>query len=376
MWYCASTRRGLGQILKELSSTQRRIHEKAISSFLGRANSDRKRRNSKRQVLVLLEVARMRTILKWTAGFLFKNVNVSALKPQKHTDLTVTIKPVLLCNNGVSGGCLNRLVIRNLPVLLWQKTMKNSWNATKETKKLMAGDIGPATGCSSNAVYLFEGTPSWVRKLHDKFTPMLRRDKYKGPFDLNMIVTKDAMYALEATPRFGLEGIQNFIELWHTSAGETFEELAAGTLGSFDVDTASLAAAVRLAVGPYPFGSKEHRTSGDIPVLIDEADTWTLWMSGVWKEDDMYCVAPTDGCIGALVVKDTTIDRAAKTLMETAKRIHIPDLMYRNDVCAGHLKMWQELDGYGFDIPPAVEAMLKRKPVLDQGSPFKKMVWV
>ncbi len=254
--------------------------------------------------------------------------------------------------------------------------IKNSWNATKETKKLMAGDIGPATGCSSNAVYLFEGTPSWVRKLHDKFTPMLRRDKYKGPFDLNMIVTKDAMYALEATPRFGLEGIQNFIELWHTSAGETFEELAAGTLGSFDVDTASLAAAVRLAVGPYPFGSKEHRTSGDIPVLIDEADTWTLWMSGVWKEDDMYCVAPTDGCIGALVVKDTTIDRAAKTLMETAKRIHIPDLMYRNDVGAGHLKMWQELDGYGFDIPPAVEAMLKRKPVLDQGSPFKKMVWV
>jgi phosphoribosylamine-glycine ligase len=252
-----------------------------------------------------------------------------------------------------------------------------SWNATKETKKLMAGDIGPATGCSSNCVYPYDGTPGWAKKLHYKFTPMLRRDKYKGPFDLNMIVTKDAMYALEATPRFGLEGIQNFISLWHNSAAETFEQLAAGSLTSLDVDVHSVAAALRLSVGPYPFGGKDHRAADDIPVLIEDGDQDILWMSGIRAEEDgEYYISPTDGCVGALVIVATTVEKAAQKLVECAKRIHIPDLMYRNDVGTGHMKMWEELAKLGFDLPLAVEAALQRKPTLEKGSPFKKMTWM
>jgi phosphoribosylamine--glycine ligase len=254
----------------------------------------------------------------------------------------------------------------------------NSWNATRETKKLMVGDIGPATGCSSNFVYPYGATPKWVRKLHAKFTPMLRKEKYKGPFDLNMIVTKDGMYALEATPRFGLEGIQNMLSLLHTPAAEMFEALAEGQLTSMGVDVASVAGSIRLAVGPYPFSSEKHRAAGDIPILIDEGDKEYLWMSGVREEDGQYFVAPTDGCIGALVCVGTTIEKVAKDLVACAKRIHIPDLMYRNDVGAGHLRMWEELDELGFDIPPAVEKMLDRKPTLSKQalSPFTALAWV
>jgi phosphoribosylamine-glycine ligase len=185
------------------------------------------------------------------------------------------------------------------------------------------------------------------------------------------------MYALEATPRFGLEGIQNFISLWHTPAGETFEQLAAGTLTRLDVDVASVAAAIRLSVGPYPFSDEDHRTAADIPILIDEADKDALWMSGVCcDEEGEYYVSPSDGCIGALVVVATTIDKAAKELIACAKRIRIPDLMYRNDVGTGHMKMWEELSELDFDIPMCVEKALERKPVLEKGSPFRKMAWL
>lgn len=250
-----------------------------------------------------------------------------------------------------------------------------AWNATMETKKLMAGDIGPATGCASSIVYVYDEEPAWATKLHRKFTALLKSGHYVGPFDLNTIQTQDQMYVLEATPRFGYDAIQNFVELWAEPFGVVMEQLAAGALTYLDTDTTQLSASVRLSIPPYPSADKDHRAPGDVPILIEESDRQHCWLSGVRQDDDQWFSAPTDGVIGALVQTGGSIDKTVYTLLETASRLNIPNLQYRNDVGAGHMVKWEQLDVFGFDLPPLVEALLTKKPSVLPRAPFAHQAW-
>jgi phosphoribosylamine---glycine ligase len=237
-----------------------------------------------------------------------------------------------------------------------------AWNATLETKRFLPGDIGPATGCSTSTVWAYATEPSWAEALHRRFTETLRRGGYVGPFDLNLIVTPSQMYVLEATPRFGYDAVQNYAELWEHPLGDVLERLARGMLGALEVDTGMVAASVRLSVPPYPSSGKEHRATGDVPVLLDDADWQRLWPSGVRADDGQLYTAATDGVLGALVATGTTLERAVKTLRDAAGRIHVPDLQWRQDVGDGDGTDWQRLTRWGFPVPPAARALVKDAP--------------
>jgi phosphoribosylamine-glycine ligase len=233
-----------------------------------------------------------------------------------------------------------------------------------EAKKLMVGDIGPATGCAWSTVWPYDAAkePSWATRLHRKFTDVLRKGEYCGPFDLNCIVTADAMYTLEPTPRFGYAAIQNFVELWNVPVGETLMALASGTLERLDVETDLLVAAVVLSIPPYPNASKAHRAPGDVPVLIDEGDMQRLWPSGLRydSDTDQYLSAPTFGLVGTLVAHGTTLGRAVAKLLASASRVRIPNLQYRNDIGEGNEGKWQQLADWGYDLPPTAAKMVQR----------------
>lgn len=253
--------------------------------------------------------------------------------------------------------------------------VEGAWNATRETKKLMAGDIGPATGCSTSIVYPYDDEPSWARKLHRRFTERLRADHYVGPFDLNTIQTEDGMFVLETCCRFGYDAIQNYAELFAEPFGVVMEQLAMGSLDYLDVDTHSLSASMRLAIPPYPSSSKEHRAPDDVPVLIDRGDLEHLWASGIREEDgDMYS-APTDGVVGALVVVGTDVNKVNHQLCEIAGRCKVPNLMYRNDVGSGHMVMWEQLAAWDFPLPPLIETLLEKKPAVLPRAPFAHHAW-
>lgn len=240
--------------------------------------------------------------------------------------------------------------------------IEGAWNSTMEVKKLMPGDLGPATGCAWSVVYPYAKEPSWAKQLHRRFTEMLHKGRYRGPFDLNCMVTHDEIYVLECTPRFGYDAIQNYADLWKTSFGETMIALASGELGELDVETAMLAVSVRLAIPPYPSSSKEHRAPGDVPVSIDEGDWQPLWPSGIRYDEDAggYFTAPTDGVIGCLTATDAGLLRAVDTVQATAKRLTIPDLMWRNDIGEGNAEHWQQLATWDFPVPPSAERLVTR----------------
>ena len=76
-------------------------------------------------------------------------------------------------------------------------------NYTMEEKRLMEGNLGPQTGCMGSAVWIGTQKSKLYREGVGKIVPSLRKVGYRGPIDLNTIITKDELYGLEWTARFG-----------------------------------------------------------------------------------------------------------------------------------------------------------------------------
>ena len=245
-----------------------------------------------------------------------------------------------------------------------EEWVEGAYNATMEVKKFLPGNCGVATGCAWSTVWAYDGEPSWAVDLHHPFTEVLRKGQYCGAFDLNTVCTKDAIYVLEATPRFGLDAIQNYVALWDMSLGDTLASLALGELEAFRVETNLMAASLRLSIPPYPFATETHHADKHVPIFIEDGDWARVWPSGIRyaRDEDRYYASPTDGNLGCLVAHGASLDRAVPKLLDCAKRLQIPNLAYRNDVGDGNGTKWQQLAKWGFPLPPVARRMLKQAP--------------
>jgi phosphoribosylamine--glycine ligase len=65
------------------------------------------------------------------------------------------------------------------------------FNITFEDKRFMTGEVGPNTGCMGSSVYE-SGGPLSTQTLH-KITQILRDIDYRGPIDINLIVSESEM---------------------------------------------------------------------------------------------------------------------------------------------------------------------------------------
>ena len=104
-------------------------------------------------------------------------------------------------------------------------------NSTFETKKFLAGELGPRTGCETSLVFHYEGDRSKVvDKSIRKILPLMKYAKYTGPVDVNCIVSeKDhEPYFLEWTPRLGYSAIYAFMSMLGMPISEFFYKVATG----------------------------------------------------------------------------------------------------------------------------------------------------
>jgi len=124
-------------------------------------------------------------------------------------------------------------------------------NITFEEKKLMNEGIGPTTGCAGNVVKMVKPTDKIVMKGIGKVVELLKKTNYRGPIDLNSIVTASKLYGLEFTVRFGYDALQALMELHKGSVTQFLYNIASGNrdVGEF---TGDYAIAVRLSIPPYP----------------------------------------------------------------------------------------------------------------------------
>lgn len=205
------------------------------------------------------------------------------------------------------------------------------FNHTFEEKRLMAGGLGPNTGCMGNVV-VARSSNRLTRATVERLTPLLRRINWRGPIDINCIVNERGAYALEATARLGYDAIEALMESVRLGVGEFFREIATGQMTKMEfVPHANFSICVRLAVPPYPVDTPQ--TEWGEPILgINENNIEHLWLCGVYVKDNLFRVAQGDGVVLKATARGESVDQARSRVYRTLDNIKLGGKFYRLDI--------------------------------------------
>lgn len=222
-----------------------------------------------------------------------------------------------------------------------------------EEKKLMPGDIGPNTGCASMLMWLpARPTPMFQQGI-DKIKPYLQEMNYVGPIDLNTICTEGTAYGIEWTPRFGYEGTCNLTRLIGVPFSELLHACATRSGLPMAEPVAKFCASIRISVPPYPNADKAKKPV-IVPILgIDPTHPEDCFLADVQagEAEGELQTTGTYNSVGAPLGVGASIEEAFEECQHYIKRLKIPDLMWRNDVCESTTKKYNRLQRQGWLRP-------------------------
>lgn len=208
------------------------------------------------------------------------------------------------------------------------------FNHTFEEKRLMPGGSGPMTGCMGNVVVRVDEPNNLVQQTVLKLEPFLKRFGYRGPIDVNCLVTRDRAYALELTCRFGYDAIEALLEGLKEPAGRFFMDIAQGTKREMDL-THDYMIAVRVSRDPYPFAFSNEVKEPDrgMPILgLSDRNMRHVFLTDVYLTADGYKYGASDGVVYKATARGRDIKEARQRVYTTIKNIKGFDLQYRNDI--------------------------------------------
>lgn len=170
------------------------------------------------------------------------------------------------------------------------------FNHTFEEKRLLVGNLGPNTGCMGNVVFAHESN-KLTRATVERLGPFLKMVGYRGPIDINCIVSEKHAYALESTSRFGYDAIEALSEGLQEPLSDLLFETAVGTKKEMAV-TRDAMMSVRLTIPPWPNTVPRPDAWGEPILGIDEKALDHLYLEDVYRDDDgVYRTAGAEGII-------------------------------------------------------------------------------
>lgn len=201
------------------------------------------------------------------------------------------------------------------------------FNHTFEEKFLLPG-CGPNTG-SMGSLVVRAGENRLVSDTLLRMVPFLRKAAYRGPLDINCIVSKDAAYFLEFTARMGYDAIEALATGLREPLGALLFETAAGTKKEMSL-TKDYMIAVRLCSPPYPFAGA---ATPNVPLdgIVAENRKY-FFPTGVMKRGDRYLTSGSDGVVGKVTAAGRTVQEARSRVYRTLGNIKGVDLFYRQDI--------------------------------------------
>jgi len=200
---------------------------------------------------------------------------------------------------------------------------------TYEEKRFLDRDFGPNTGCMGNVVISTRGD-RLVEQLLSPLTEILRNVGYRGPLDVNAIVTKERVYALEPTPRLGYDAIEAVMESLREPTLDVLFETAMGVKKEINMaDTPSIA--VRVSVRPWPHGDPKPGDMG-LPIDIDPAAMNHIFLTDAMIEDDELKYAAGDGVVMKVTAGGGTVEEARRRAYRTVNNIGLLDKQVRSDI--------------------------------------------
>ena len=209
-----------------------------------------------------------------------------------------------------------------------QEFVPHLWTHTFEEKRLMHGDIGPNTGCMGNLVMLADPDSQLCRNV-EKLRDWLRLQSYRGPVDLNTIVSSEGIFALEATMRFGYDAMEAQCSMMRAEGQlSMLGDLARGLEPSAEFQRA-YGTAVRLARPPYPFDEADPSEAG-LPIEYSPSDD--IYWTDTYQEDDNMLWSASDGVICKVVGVADSMERSWQMAYQAVDRVRFNGKMYREDI--------------------------------------------
>jgi len=219
-------------------------------------------------------------------------------------------------------------------------------NGTLEEKKFMDGGRGPNTGCSGNLVFSYDSLnpPLIFREGLGLMKDILAETGFRGPIDLNTIVSDTKVYGLEWTPRFGYDAAATLFHLIETELGEFLYQVATGYTPIFRLKN-PFAVSIRVSIPPYPSEIKgKHPAEVPIEGLDKVKDIWrSYYLYDCCADGDDLCTAGINGFICCPIASGLTIPEAFDKVTHKLNKLQIPNMQYRGDLLKCFNKRYNDL---------------------------------
>ncbi len=222
-------------------------------------------------------------------------------------------------------------------------------NQTIESKRMMAGNLGPVIGSQSNTVYMMEKTDDLISKALLKMADYLHKEDYIGPCKVNCMVRKGVPYFLEWGPRFGYDALYCLFTLLK---GTISEFLLSDFNGEFHK---GFAVSERLSVPPYPYAHPRlrHDFAKDVSINNDMAKLPFFWFQDVYLDAGKLKCAGSDGIISVVTAKGENLEQAWGRVHSGLSKIKVASyLQYRTDGLKQSTKRYNQLKSQGWKLPP------------------------
>lgn len=216
------------------------------------------------------------------------------------------------------------------------------FNHTLEKKHFLVGDIGPSTGCTGNVVWACDPKDPVVTKTLTLLTDTLRKHRYIGAIDVNTIVNKRGVYALEFTPRFGYDAFPTLLySLCDFDCGALIDDLAAGRDSGATLSP-GFGAGIRIGIPPWP-SEQFHGEAGIKLRGFEEEDKQWFYPYEVCLVDGELQSSKGFGILGVVNGHGSCIGESFARAYKIVTSLRIADLQYRLDLGEACLKDYREL---------------------------------
>jgi phosphoribosylamine--glycine ligase len=221
------------------------------------------------------------------------------------------------------------------------------FNHTFEEKKFLVGGLGSMTGCMGNVVVPLREPDRLVRDTVMRLAPVLKKAGYRGPMDVNCLVTKEKAYVLEFTCRFGYDAIDALIHGLRQPLSELLFGIATGISSSIELQGFDYLMAVRVSHYPYPTNEKV-KGYEDGPVLGIESLGKDCFPSSMYKQDGKYLSSGADGTLCKVVSHGRDVREAQRRCYEKVRKLKCMDIQYRTDIGSRVERDMKRLEDWGW----------------------------
>lgn len=233
------------------------------------------------------------------------------------------------------------------------------WEENFEFKKLMSGDLGPATG-EQGTVMRYVRQSKLARKVLEPLTDTLEKVGYVGDIDVNCIVDeKGQPWPLEFTTRLGWPAFYLQCALHQGDMVECLMDLANGT-DNRSVILDKVCCGVVMSIPDYPYSRATGKEVTGIPIYGLKGSLWEhvhpsemALQEAPSTVDGKILSLPQPVTAGDYVLTMTaiadTIKDAALTAYRRLERLTVPNSpMYRTDIGKKLAKQLPKIQAQGY----------------------------